>query len=159
MATTKITGLQTVLSNLNGSIRGAEKGARKGLIKSGAIIKASSVRNAPIDLGNLRSSHFMYFGSGFPSPVWKKGPSSDLNKLREGHIRAEGTAKARLIGNVVVLVGVSAHYAIFVHEAPPTTNFSQGGPRFLERAVEANKLVIKKIVQNEALLGLTKKGT
>jgi hypothetical protein len=159
-----IKGLPVVISNLNREIAEIRGDARIGLLKAAQVIKGASVRNSPIDLGNLRSSHFV-FESNFrdekgrsvsvsnssEAPAWTEGPGVQRGKLNAGHSKAMSVARTRSgSGNVVAIIGASAFYAIFVHEGDPGDNYNSGAPQFLKRAVEDNRSAIIQIVRREA---------
>lgn len=58
MAVSSISGLDTVLSNLNREIQGIKDRSMASLIRSGLRIQRVSQQRTPVDTGNLRASAF-----------------------------------------------------------------------------------------------------
>lgn len=140
-----ITGVEKVTQNLNKEIEKIIGNSKAGLISVGFLIKAASMRKAPVDLGNLRASHYV---------VWQaKSLKGDkpTQKGTSGNFASTGDNKTdrRLVldhptrivqgrsavGKLGVQVGVSAYYAIYVHENSRGANFTVGQSKFLEAAV------------------------
>lgn len=111
-----VEGLDTVLRNLNRQIEGIEGRTTAGLLAGGLIIQGESQKNVPVEYGNLRASAYT-----------RKTPENPLT----------------------VEVGYTASYAVFIHENmeqklagdPRPSGLGvywgpNGGPKFLERAVD-----------------------
>lgn len=88
----------------------------------------------PVDTGNLRASFFVVSSKG-----------SNIG-------RATDSAKTLIKGkNPIVIMGFGANYAVVVHEDMETTknwNRPGSGPKFMEKALERNKM---KVLQTIAL--------
>ena len=150
MATVKAKGLDKVKKNLIAEIAKIKGATRRGMIKAGVVLKGASIRNSPVDLGNLRASHYVYFSGAFTSkPAYKETSGDDAQKLLGSHESEIARAKQEVKG-MQVRVGASAFYSLFVHEAPPSTTFSVGGSKFLQKAVSENQGTILKIISDEA---------
>ena len=153
------TGLKRVIKALNDEIAMIEGATRKGLIKAGLIIEAESKKRCPRRFGNLINSGFtMWDGATFPAPNYSSGPDDDgellsdegFVLLRGGHSAAEMEVERLLKGQgMTVVVGHAAFYAWFVHEAGEGVNFTQGGPKFLQRALEENQDRIVDLIRRE----------
>lgn len=50
--------LASVIANLNAQALKIKTATAAGLVDAGLFIKAESMKNAPVDTGNLRASHF-----------------------------------------------------------------------------------------------------
>lgn len=146
----QIKGINKVLKNLRKELKKATKGSEKGMIRLGLEIKGISMRNVPIDFGNLRASHYVAWKGNVDSrPVWKKGGSqTDLVKLSTNHTRIVGEAVSTL-DDGDVQIGVSAHYAAIQHE---NLSFSHtvGGPKFLQNAIDNVTPRALKIIAQDA---------
>jgi hypothetical protein len=147
MARVRIRGVANTKRELAKELAKVRKGVRKGLIKAGAVIKAHAVNNAPIDTGNLRASHYLYWrGATVQVPNFRGDDSADLREAMSAELSA---AQAQVV-DFMVRVGSGAHYALWVHEGNPAYNWNSGGPKFLQRAMESNKSRILTMVANEA---------
>lgn len=153
----KVEGLENVLGNLATAIALTKRQTRRGLIKSAFVIKDGSIRNSQVDLGNLRSSHFIHYtGGSVEPPAWRAGGGSrnskaDVDKLNAAHSQLVATMNANK-DPLKVFVGVGAYYAVYVHEAAPSANqpSAEGGPKFMQRSIAENTDNILKIIHNEA---------
>ncbi len=144
----KIKGLPEVLKNLNKAIK-AQRGATKaGLTEAGLVIKADSVKNTPIDLGNLRGSAFVMV-TGLSVDDSGSFSGEDVSELTASYNTAIMEGKA-IVGNSQTnlkgIVGYGAYYALFVHEMPSSYNFNSGSNKFLEKAMLKNKDRVLKII-------------
>lgn len=54
-----VSGLNEVLRNFDKIKKDSERKRKQAFIRIGAIVKADSVKNTPVDTGNLRSSAFI----------------------------------------------------------------------------------------------------
>lgn len=148
----KITGLDNVLRNLNQEITKIKGRTKQGLIKASLFVKAESLRQTPIDLGNLRGSAFVDYSWGQGPPSGAKFTGPDAGKLSSSHpgIKAAAKAEAKRLGNMVAVIGYTAYYAPFVHEInknylAPGTNW-----QFLRNAIVTNDQKILSIIASEA---------
>lgn len=140
-------GLPQVMDNLNREITGIKRRSRQGLIAAGLVIKADSIRNAPVDTSNLRQSHFVYWQGGSVQAAPNE-PGGDFARLRISHDATMAEAIAQ-IGRFSVRIGATAHYAIFVHEGAQGRTPS----KFLERAVRANREEILRLIRERGQIG------
>jgi hypothetical protein len=53
-------GLGEVMHNLNEAIAGIERRTQRGLLTAALFIEGEAVKNAPINIGNLRGSSYVY---------------------------------------------------------------------------------------------------
>ena len=137
----KIRGLNEVLRNLNKEIEKIQKGTKAGLTEACLIVKADSVRNTPIDVGNLRSSAFITVTDGKPdnpSPTFKDDDqgmaSRHANVVKQMASITDGPPE-KYSG----VIAYSAFYALWVHEMPEHYNFNSGSNKFLQRSLLKNK--------------------
>ncbi len=132
-----IKGTDKVLKNLQREVAKVIGNSKKGLIQVGLLIKAGSMRKTPIDLGNLRASHYVSWDTGQDSSAAfaSSGDSLSDRKLVSGHslMLAESKGQAGRLG---VQVGVSAFYAVYVHENSRGYSFKVGQAKFFESAIE-----------------------
>jgi hypothetical protein len=144
-----VKGLDEVLANLNREIASIKGDVQKGLSLGMLMIKADSMKGTPVDVGNLRGSHYLVTGDGksedvkgkFKTP--KKGSSKSAEKVASDHPKhvAESQAKARTQGVPFAEIGCTAFYAVYVHENP--ARHTVGHAKFLEVAIRegASKLL------------------
>ena len=71
-----------------------------------------------------------------------------------GALKGSGTLDVNRSGArmeaTIAYGSVAVQYASIVHEAPETTNFTEGGPKFVERPLEAAIPTIRASVQEAA---------
>jgi hypothetical protein len=119
----KITGLQTVLSNLNKEIEKIENKTLAGLI-SGAIVIAYDVVNGPypavpVDTGNLQNSWFITANRGEVSTgKTTKFVGDKASEMMSNHANVITREKTKVsVSNTpTVAFGFTANYAWYVHE-------------------------------------------
>lgn len=162
----ELQGLSNVLKNLNREINKIELHTKEGLTEAALVVKADSVKETPIDYGNLRSSCYILVTdkeSDNTNPSFK-GPDAEKASKdhRKGLAEAKGIVnKGKHIFNAIV--GYTANYALWVHEMPmihkgeprpvpkgSNTNrgkFWDGGSnKFLQKAILKNKNRILQIL-------------
>ncbi len=139
----ELEGLSGVLRKLNDAIKQKELNLKAGLTEAVLVVKADSVRNTPIDLGNLRGSAFVIVTDNPPdnsSPTFTGPDSGDMST---GHSAAlaegQGLVSEGKKGAWSAIVAYSANYAFWVHEMPATYNFNSGVNKYLEKALLSNK--------------------
>ena len=116
-----VKGLDTVLRNLNREIQGIEGRTRKGFQKVGAVIKADSMEDTPVEFGVLDNSAFADTDNGLG-----KGP-----RVRVGYTAKYAPFVHEMpTSNNFTKVGT--------------------GPKFLEKAVKKNIALILKVIRNSA---------
>jgi hypothetical protein len=146
----ELIGGKHIIQNLKKEVKSVISNSKKGLIQVGLLIKASSMRKTPIDLGNLRASHYVVWGGGVDTDgsFVSTGNSKEDSRLAPDHqtIIALGKSQAGMFG---VLVGVSAYYAIYVHE-DLQANHTVGQAKFLESAIGEYAPNALKIIKSKA---------
>lgn len=146
-------GLSTVLANLNREIKKIELHTKEGLTEAALVVKADAVRNAPIDLGNLRGSGFIMVTDSPPDNSVPQFTGDGAGRLAASHTAALGQARS-IVGKkkngFVGIVGFSAYYATFVHEMPSYYNFNSGGNKFLQKALMKNQKRVQQILYKHA---------
>ena len=148
----EVQGLSNVLKNLNAAISKIEKQTKAGLTEACLEIKRESVKQTPIDLGNLRGSCFIMVTGKKADNTSPSFTGKDISTLVSGHSNAvnEGreivnAVKSKMVG----IVSYSANYAYWVHEMPATTNWSAPGVgnKYLEKALFGMKTRIPQILK------------
>lgn len=102
-----ISGMDTVLKNLNKELKKIEGNGVQGLLESGILVRSEGQKITPMDTGNLNNS---WYG---PTPFeTSKGP--------------------------VVEIGLTAEYAVYVHEMVDAKFQKPGAQaKFLETPLKA----------------------
>lgn len=165
---TRIEGFEEVVSNLNKELERVKAGSLRGLVLAAAHIRRATETApplTPVDLGNLRASWFTVSpkgkmtaedAAGIPTGTFKGYQKS---RLAEGHKAtiAEGKAilGAKYPNKQAVMIGYTAHYALYVHEGPggnQGADFQRPGAgiKWFEAAVKRNVGTILKIVRDNA---------
>lgn len=138
-------GMNKVLNNLKKENKKMRGNVATGYKEAALIIKADAVRNAPIDVGNLRGSAFIEVTGKTgdnQNPSFEGGRASELAQY---HSAAKTEMKAIVKGGGVggdiisATVAFSAYYAFWVHEMPADYEFNGGGPQFLQRSLDKNE--------------------
>lgn len=165
-----LSGIETVLKNLNAEIEKIEGRTTKGVIKAGIVVIRDMEKTSPkipVDTGNLRSSRFMVTSTGVPPQANAiqsgsfKGP--DASVLSSNHAKVIKEQQAKLVGlnKPILILGFTANYSIFVHEnleakfyRPDAPKGKKGRPgsgaKFLEYALQRNQQKILDIIAKEA---------
>lgn len=144
-----VTGLKNVNRNLKRLDERTKAGVRRGLIKAGFLIKGTSQNLTPVDTSNLKASHYVLWqGAAITPAAWKGEDREVIQRLKESQAQAysEGLQK---VGPFNIVVGVSAYYAVYVHEDLQAFH-KVGTAKFLQKAVDQNRSMILRIVQREA---------
>ncbi len=143
-------GLSKVLRNLNKSIEQIRGNSIKGLTEAALVVKADSVKETPILVGNLRGSAYILVTDGLSDNVSASFKGDDAVQLSESHNRALAESKqiVQKDGKWVptAIVGYGAYYAFYVHEMPSSYNFNSGSSQFLTKALMKNRARIKQIL-------------
>ena len=138
----ELQGLSTVLRNLNAAIKQKELNIKAGLMEACLVIKADSVRETPIDLGNLRSSAFVIVTDNPPDNSAPSFSGTDSGEMASNHAKAltEGAGIVKgSIHDFSGIIGYTANYAFWVHEMPATYNFNSGTNKYLEKSALKNE--------------------
>ena len=115
----KLTGLQTVIGNLNKEKVVLHQKSLKGLIDAAIIVRRATDKEMPkipVDTGNLRASWFATTIKSTTKGGTFKG--KDAAELKSGHSQVVSIAKGAVsaIRHPALIMGFSANYAAFVHE-------------------------------------------
>lgn len=167
---TNLLGIDEVLKNLNNEIKSIVGDIQKGLTLAAMRIKADSMRDTPVDLGNLKNSAYVISGDG--SSDTSKGKfdtSSDSGEKVAGeHEGKVGEAKSRVKEKKIPLVeiGYTAFYAEKVHEdmeashikvlyqkkgeVGPPKRGKIGEAKFLENAIRNNTVLVVEYIKRFA---------
>ena len=125
-----ITGVEDVKMRLNQELNRIKGGTRRGLIKVGFVIKAQSMKNAPIDTSNLRASHYVWWkGGAMETPSYNRNgrdgeeklTESDLTQLRQAY-QEELSRAAAEIRDFEIRIGASAPIGNTSISEPRTAN-------------------------------------
>jgi hypothetical protein len=148
----RVVGLTQVLRNLNAHLDAVMFVTLEGLVAGGLLIQRDSQKLCPVDLGNLKASHFtIWTGRGGPPPA-PKFEGEDSGRLSTDHYQVVAMEMSKLPGGLrgivrpQVEVGVSAYYGIFVHEDIKARH-TVGGAKFLERSVVRNTAKVLSFVK------------
>ena len=173
-------GGRKVMANLNKEIALIKGRSLKGLIMGAAIVRKDMEKTSPKtpkDYGNLRASFFTVTARGvkvgrapkFKSEVASKMASDHSSTLSEiqGMVKAKSTG-----GNVILMLGYSANYAMAVHEKldmnlKPRWRYGPGpgkkrwyrprvgaGPKWFESSLKRNSAkVVQMIGANAKIKG------
>lgn len=123
----EIRGLKEVEANLNREIRGIKNRSRKGLINAAITVRRDMDRTEPlVPIGRTGNLHASWF-----------------------------TAPLRTLRGPALQIGFEANYAAAVHEMVDRgrhIDWSRpgSGPKYLEKALDRNKLEMLKDIQREA---------
>lgn len=137
-----------IIDNLQKEILKIENRTLKGLITAGFLIKNRSLKQTPIDTGNLRSSSYLVWKNKVSSEPSFKG--EDANKESSRHQTQTQVAKA-IVNKfekqniIAIVIGFTASYAVFVHEI--NKMYNQGNWKFLEKAVAESSTEILQIIK------------
>lgn len=165
---TRVKGFDIVMSNLNKAIMNIEGGTLKGLLLAAALIRRETERTpplTPVDTGNLRASWFVV--SSQKQRIGKARVSSDVHGKLIQTGKFKGKKKAEMAANhtstiqqakailhsrkedIVVMMGYTANYALFVHESVDKQFHREGsGPKWFETAIKNNSSSILNIIEN-----------
>jgi len=154
-------GLSNVLRNLNREIDKVKQRTIAGLTEAALVVKYDSVKNTPVEWGNLRGSCFILVTGGSPDPPSPTLPGPDTDDLIINHAQVQAQMKAEvqtgmsgltggLPDKLRAVVAYGAAYAMYVHEMPGHYNFNSGSNKFLERALEKNHKRVLKILKKHA---------
>jgi hypothetical protein len=116
---THVEGLDNILKNLNKELSKLKGNVQKGLTLAMTVIKGKSMSKTPVDVGNLRASHYLVTGDGKvdTSANFNSSTSSGAKVAAEhqGHI-SESKSNAARKQTPFAEIGCTAFYAVYVHE-------------------------------------------
>lgn len=167
MAKTYIKGLDKVLKNLNKEIENIKGRTLKGFIQSAVLIRRDMEDTSPkipVDTGNLRASWFVATSKGnISSGNSAKFKGENAGEMASNHIATIYSNLGAIKGGLGIIMGFTAHYAVFVHEmiganfARPkviggkeTKRREGAGAKFFEAALKRNTDKILEIVGKSA---------
>jgi len=152
-----LSGLNTVIANLQKEVKKIEGRSLKGLIRAGLIVLRSVETKeplTPLDLTNLRASRTLITSNGGvpmgPSPTFKGKKAGELSTDHSSFING---AEALLNQTDMpgVALGFSAKYAAEVHEMTGVDWQRKGsGGKFFEKAIDNNIDEMVKVISKEA---------
>ena len=149
----KLIGLDATIKALNKEINKIEGVTVDGLIEAGFLIKRESLKQTPVDTGNLRGSAYVVSKNSISASGGFTGEGS--GEAAQGYAAETQQSKTLAAASEkkeipLVIVGYSARYAAIVHEALDVV-FQRPGAKakFLEDAIKANVSRIIKIIKNK----------
>lgn len=154
-----LTGVETVMRNLNREIQKIKNRSMRGLIHAAILIRRDMETTpplVPVDEGNLRASWFLVTARGnigAGSGKFKQGKETqvDTARLSNDHSRAVGAAKGAVTGRPLVAIGFSAHYSVFQENDNTGQRKRPGaGGGFFESALRRNEPRILYEIRKEA---------
>lgn len=166
MATLVWGGLDKVFANLNREVEKIEGRTVDGLLEAVLLIKAESMRDTPVDTGNLKAGAYVIWGGGRRKMRSQSNPQEGRlgsGKLgtakRFGRIQSVGaqiaehhsviSGRMKAYTEPYAEIGFTANYALEVHEAL-NKNFRVGHAKFLERALLNNQRRVLEIIVRRA---------
>lgn len=150
------------MEGLRSALDKIESASKQGLIKGGLLILRESQKTVPVDLGNLRASGYVLWDTSssgtkkqFKSKRGKKEASKQVvTRLMNDRqkIISEHQAALRLASKkkIIVEVGYTAFYAVFVHEDMNASHTKGQRAKYLQRAIQENSRRVFRIVAEEA---------
>jgi hypothetical protein len=162
---TRIAGFETVMNNLNREIENIQGASMRGLIKAAAHIRQKTESDSPrtpVDYGNLRASWFVTTAtgvhagsgtSGFRDNPEKKMTAGDFATNHQATVtEAQGIVTSQTTKDKkVLMMGYSANYALWVHEAVDKKFKREGsGAKWLQTAIGNNTKTILEIIRQNA---------
>lgn len=152
MAVTEVKGLDTVLKNLNKQIKSIEGDIGKGLILGMSLTKADSMKNTPVDTGNLKGSHYLVFNTGEvqqdTSFNTKTKSGQKVASQHAGHV-SESMSDIKSKRGPTAEIGCTAFYAEAVHENLEASHIT-GEAKFMEKAIRKNTNQILALIKRYA---------
>ena len=135
-------GVRQFMTDLNAEVNKIEGTTMKGLIEAAILVQRSMDKDSPtvpVDTRNLQASFFITTSRGQKVVGNDSGSAVKLIK---------GTKP-------IVAIGFAANYAVIVHEDMETKknwNRPGSGPKFMEAALERNKIkILETIAKNVKL--------
>ena len=174
---THVFGFEEMMENLQLEVKKIEGASIQGLIKAAAMIREDTERTpyiTPLDLGNLRSSWFVTTAQGkMPNDKWNTGfrnvkrekgsnvPSkltATAARMATDHVAAVAENKARCVsaaavGRIMLVMGYSAHYAVYVHEnVEAKFKRSGSGAKWFQEAVYRNRDKVLDVIRKNVII-------
>lgn len=162
--TKRISGVEKANANLKKISQKVPLVTMQGLIKSAIIIRRSMDKESPIvpvDTRNLDSSFFTVTSTGSGGVKGGDFSGKDANEMKadheavSGHYQSEASKQPK--NKPTLILGFSANYATFVHEAQGVKFRRPGsGAKFFSSAIERNQKKIEDTMAKEAKKGIVK---
>jgi len=176
---THVFGFEEIMENLQLEVKKIEGASIQGLIKAAAMIREDTEKSSPstpVDLGNLRSSWFVTtakkvipsdkFSTGFKNVTIKEGSkgsqkiSTTAARMATDHVAAVAENKARCVsaaavGRIMLVMGYSAHYAVYVHEnvdAKFKRKDPPAGAKWFQEAVYRNRDKVLDVIRKNVII-------
>jgi hypothetical protein len=135
-----LSGIAKVTKNIRRELSKIKNYGEAGLIEAAIVIRRDmdiTPPVIPVDTGNLRASWFITSSSG----VVQAG-RGDTGAISSAASRSRSSRKP------LVIMGFSASYSVFVHEA----NYKQGkrpgsGPKFFEASLKRNAPLVVQLIK------------
>jgi hypothetical protein len=153
--------MDIIMRNLNRAILSIENTSMAGLIAAAAYIRVETEKRpplTPVDLGNLRASWFVVASkkgvqdgkvAKFKNRPGREGKKANLSgRMSRDHSIAIVAARATAATSpMMVVMGYSAYYALFIHESEGMHFQRPGaGPKWFQAAINNNRNQIFYIV-------------
>ena len=158
MITLELENAKEVEQAIRSLRRACPQAVQRGVLKAAFDIQNHATKNAPIDVGNLRASSYVIWKTGGNPPKPAKEGKPSFNKTEFDQLAQEAFHEAKKIrdfhpgaGDISVVIGFGAFYALFVHEGDPSWNWNDGGPKFLEKALKDRGHMVTRYVYDEVL--------
>jgi hypothetical protein len=166
--------LQNVMRNLNRELTNIKVRSARGLVLAAATIRRDTETTpplTPVDLGNLRASWFVTVTkvksvdlpqvTNEAGKMVKEGSFRGYQNARMAEDHRSTIAEAQAFVNsikrnkIVLMMGYSAHYALYVHEGPRGNlgaNFKRpgAGVKWFEAAFNRNAKKILRVIAANA---------
>ena len=160
-----VKGEATVMAELNRQIEGIKLRTEKGLVMAAAYALRDTEKVpplTPVDTGNMRASRFITSASTVSTGALRgtgegkfKGAKAAQMLIDYSMTIEEARAMVSSMNSSnrkFVMMGYTANYAGFVHEAIGMKNMSRGGsgPKWLEASLKRNTGKMVQIVKDNA---------
>ena len=153
-------GLDKVLRKLNLEVEQIEERTRAGLIEAGMFVRREAMIKTPVDTGNLVGSTYTVWGGGsFKRQIGQSvgrsqftGPHADRLSAEHRSKVVAARAAVQRVRDLVVEIGYTAYYAVFVHEIDKNYRKPGSSWKFLELALMRTS-AIKRIIVNRIKRG------
>lgn len=154
----RVVGVDKVLKNLNKEVIKIKSRTKKGMIAAGHLIQRESQKIVPREFSNLAGSAFVAWsptGSTTTGKVNPDTPPKVAARLKSEHVSILEEEKSKLPAsttNPVVETGMTAFYAIYVHENLEAKHKEGKENKFLQKAVERNQSQILDVIRKHGIL-------
>ena len=146
----EIKNIPKVVAEINKNVKRVFKATKKGLIAAGLHIQGEAQRLCPVDTGNLKASGYtMWSDRSSSAPNNRRASGEERNKQMLEYMARQSDLNSRTKSgsDFKVEVGFVASYAIFVHGNSRQVRFKVGQEKFLQTAIQNNKVKIVEIIR------------